>query len=152
MKLMIFAAALAVLATPAIAQEEWINRDCAKYSASQGTRTRGIKPGAVSPYILEKLRQKDAPKIKAARQECEWRKQEQIEAKAAREEAERQANIKAARRACARKQNKRPSLKKQNTIVKMQKRASPCATAQCQSTKLTNLPTPRSMTSGRKWT
>jgi hypothetical protein len=54
--------------------------------------------------VLEKLRQKDAPKIEAARQECERRKQQQIEAKAAREEAERQAKIEAARQENLRKE------------------------------------------------
>jgi hypothetical protein len=34
MKPMIFAAALAALATPAMAQENWINRDCNRYGAS----------------------------------------------------------------------------------------------------------------------
>jgi hypothetical protein len=44
----------------------------------------------VSPYVLEKLRQKDAPRIEAASQECEWRKQQQKEAKAS-EQARQEA-------------------------------------------------------------
>ena len=124
MKPLIFAAVIAALATPSIAQplldrmtppgsgttkvppgprklENWINRDCNEYAASA---VPSIKPGSVSPRVLEKLRQKDAPKIEAARQECERRKQQQIEAKAAREEAERQAKIEAARQEKLRKE------------------------------------------------
>lgn len=72
--------ALLILAMPAAAQENWINRDCIAYGQSA---VPAITPGSVSPYVLEKLRQKDAPRIEAARKECEWRKQQQLEAKAA---------------------------------------------------------------------
>lgn len=101
--MLIGAAALTVLASPVIAQEDWINRDCNRYGASVFP---SITPGSLSPDILEKLRQKYAPKIEAARQECEWRKQQQKEAKAAEQarqaaaerEREREAQEQAAER------------------------------------------------------
>lgn len=86
--------------TAVIAQDDWISRDCDKYGASAVPR---ITPGSVSPYVLEKLRQKDAPRIQAARQECERRKRQQKEAaaeqarqEAAERERERQAREQAA--------------------------------------------------------
>lgn len=104
MKLTFLAAAtLTALATPVIAEDDWINRDCNKYGASA---VPAITPGSLSPYVLEKLRQKDAPRIEAARQECEWRKRQQKEAKAAEQarqaaaerERKRQAEEQAAER------------------------------------------------------
>jgi hypothetical protein len=89
------AAVLATHATPGIAEEDWINRDCNRFGSSV---VPPITPGSLTPDVLAKFRQKFAPKIEAARQECEFRKQMQIEANAASDAANKEeAKIRAQR-------------------------------------------------------